>query len=146
MSSNVIGDYETALKTFYNGDNGMTKKLSTQQEHDIIHSLYRCDNGTYYLDYDYQGLGGAFEASFNGTENLLYCDLKTVFIALKTIPTLLLHGENSDILTDICVMDTKALLPHIDYYKVSDRGHVLYFNEPDVIAVCDDFLKHLSAS
>jgi pimeloyl-ACP methyl ester carboxylesterase len=137
----LIGDYKTTLRAFYIGDNNMTTGLTSQQEFDIIHSLFKYDNGLYYRDYDYSGMGQAYLASFLGTENITYCDLKALFVNLLTIPTLLLHGENSDILTDICVMDTKAILPHIEYHKFSYRGHVLYFNEPEVIKNCDDFLN-----
>jgi hypothetical protein len=121
----------------------MTKNLSPEQEIDIINSLYAFDGENYSLDYDYKGLGQAYLASFHGTDNLLYCDLKALFTALKTIPTMLLHGIHSDILTDICVFDTKNLLPHIEYHQFCDRGHVLYFNEPAVIAVCDNFIERL---
>lgn len=143
ITSNVIGDYDTALKIFYLGDNGMTLGLTKPQEYEIIHQLFKCHNDIYYLDYDYIGLGQAYDASLEQIQSLnpLYCDLKPLFISLSHIPTVLLHGENSDILTDICVLDTKNLLPHIQYHQFKNRGHVLYFNEPEVIKACDNFLS-----
>lgn len=141
-TTNMIGDYDTALKAFYDGDNGMTQGLTAYQEHDIIHQLFKCRDNIYYLDYDYIGLGQAHDASLTQmhTVNPVYCDLKPLFIALKNIPTVLLHGKNSDILTHDAVLQTKDLLPHIQSHTFDNRGHVLYFNEPEVINVCDDFL------
>jgi pimeloyl-ACP methyl ester carboxylesterase len=143
INDTLIGDYNTALRVFYIGDNNMTKGLTPNQESDIIHSLFKHDNGLYYRDYDYQGMGQAYLASFQGTEGLVYCDLKAIFANLSAIPTLLLHGENSDILTDKCVMDTKSVIPSIEYHKFSNRGHVLFFNEPEAIDICCNFVNKI---
>jgi pimeloyl-ACP methyl ester carboxylesterase len=149
ITTNIIGDYDTALKAFYRGDNGMTQGLTLQQEHDIIHQLFKCHDNIYYLDYDYIGLGHAYDASITQMQSLnpVYCDLKPLFISLANTPTLLLHGKNSDILTFDAILQTKALLPHIQNHTFDNRGHVLYFNEPEVISVCDDFLgQYISLS
>lgn len=142
MNTNFVGDYQMALQAFYKSDNGMTQNLTPEQEHEIVHNLFKFQQGQYYLDYDYRGLGIAHQITLEQMEmvNPEYCDLKPLFASLIDIPTLLLHGENSDILTDYCVHETKNLLPHIEYQKFSNRGHVLYFNEPEVIQTCNNFL------
>lgn len=137
----LIGDYQKTLSAFYTWDNQMTTDLTEEQESQIINSLFKYENGLYYRDYDYIGMGQAYLASFTTNPNLEYCDLKPIFSNLTAIPTVLLHGENSDILTDMCVMDTKSVIPKLEYHKFPKRGHVLYFNEPQVIDICDNVIN-----
>lgn len=142
-NTNFVGDYQTALRAFYAYDKGMTKNLTEQQEIDIIESTYKMQGEYYYLDYDYVGLGQSYNASLVQMNALTQplCDLKALFATLSSIPTLLLQGENSDILPLFAFEETKACLPHIQAYSFENRGHTLYFNEPEVIDMCDRFLK-----
>ena len=66
-----------------------------------------------------------------------------LFDALHGIPTLLLQGELSDILTDEIVTrmcEHKADLQHV---KVQNRGHVPLLDEVDSLGAIDDFLEKL---
>ncbi len=138
-----VGDYDTALALFYKNDVGMTKNLTNIQEETIINQIFTYKEGHYYLDYDFKGLGEACGITLEQMKavNPIICDLKPLFQSLRTVPTLLLQGENSDILPNDALEQTKLLLPDIKVYQFTNRGHVLYFNEPEVIAICDAFLR-----
>jgi pimeloyl-ACP methyl ester carboxylesterase len=137
-----VGDYDTALALFYKNDNDMTKNLTKMQEITIINQIFTHKEGNYYLDYDFKGLGEACGVALEHMKkiNPFICNLKPLFQSLTTIPTILLQGENSDILPNDALEETKLLLPHIKIHSFNNRGHVLYFNEPEVIKICDDFL------
>lgn len=147
MNTDFIGPYDTALKVFYARDNGMTKGLTPPQEQEIINAIFMQQGENYYLDYDYIGLGQAFDQSLTQMNTITtpLCDLKPLFQAFSQVPALLLQGEKSDILPNYALAETQEFLPNIQAHSFKDRGHTLYFNEPQVIEVCDAFLlAHLS--
>jgi|GEM_PF-4688678 len=141
--TDYIGDYQKALNYFYMTDSEMTKNLTPSQEAEIIESLYHQKDNHYYLDYDYKGMGAAFEQSVVALKALNpdICDLSALMSALNAIPTLLLHGENSKLLTTDIVALTKNQLPNLIVQTIKDRGHCPYLHEPDLIQACDAFLQ-----
>ncbi|MGV8995863.1 MAG: alpha/beta fold hydrolase [Parvibaculaceae bacterium] len=62
------------------------------------------------------------------------------FKALSHVPTLVLRGENSDILSAQTVKRMKREHPDLSQVVVKDRGHVPFLDEPESIAAIDDFL------
>ena len=60
---------------------------------------------------------------------------------LAKIPTLLLHGEHSDLLTNDIAQDTLAILEYGHYAKIKNRGHIPLLTESDSISAIDDFLN-----
>jgi pimeloyl-ACP methyl ester carboxylesterase len=142
-TTNKIGDYSAALKAFYDNDKNMTNHLSAAQEYDIINATYKLENNIYYLDYDYQGMKIAYEKSVDHLKqiNSEICDLKALFTSLAYIPVLLLHGENSKLLTPDIIKETQEVLYFMHYKTIANRGHCPYLNEPEVIKLCDNFLQ-----
>ncbi|MFT6071834.1 MAG: pimeloyl-ACP methyl ester carboxylesterase [Alphaproteobacteria bacterium] len=140
--TDYIGDYQATLERFHLLDGGETQNLTAEQEHQIVNSIYRLKEGNYYIDYDYQGLKIAYDKAYADLEaiNPEVCDLKPLFSTLINVPILLLHGENSKLLTSKIVDDTKTLLPHIEVQTIADRGHCPYLNEATLIEACDAFL------
>lgn len=113
--------------------------LSEQEWRRVVRRSYREDeSGVPVLDMDPQ-IG---EAARKVTTSL--DDPWTIFAALRDKPTLVLHGEMSDILTDGIVAKMLERKPDLHHVKVRNRGHVPLLNEPECVAAIDNFLDGLS--
>ncbi|MDO8287902.1 MAG: alpha/beta hydrolase [Parvibaculum sp.] len=62
------------------------------------------------------------------------------FKALGHVPTLVVRGENSDILSARTVARMAKEHPNLAHVTVKDRGHVPFLDEPEAIAAIDTFL------
>ncbi|WP_424944777.1 alpha/beta fold hydrolase [Aliiroseovarius crassostreae] len=62
-------------------------------------------------------------------------DLWPLYEALNGLPLALIHGANSDLLTDETVAKMRARIPDLRYAKVADRGHVPFLDEPEALEV-----------
>ncbi len=67
-------------------------------------------------------------------------DLWAVFAGMRTIPTLLLRGELSDILTEDCVVRMRAVHPTLAYTQVDCCGHAPLLVERESRVAIDRFL------
>jgi len=67
----------------------------------------------------------------------------TLFDALKEIPTTLLWGAMSDILTQDIIDKMTARKPDLEVVPVPNRGHVPLLDEPECVAAIDDFLQRV---
>ncbi|MET0985360.1 MAG: alpha/beta hydrolase [Steroidobacteraceae bacterium] len=65
------------------------------------------------------------------------------FAALRRIPTLLLRGAHSDVLSPATVANMRREKPDLRYVEVPNRGHAPLLNEPESVAAIDDFLAQL---
>ena len=65
------------------------------------------------------------------------------FAALRSIPTLLLRGAHSDVLSPATVAQMRREKPDLRYVEVPNRGHAPLLNEPESVAAIDDFLAQL---
>lgn len=63
-----------------------------------------------------------------------------LFDALKTIPVLVIRGENSDILSAGTVEMMRAHHPDLEALTLKNRGHAPFLNEPEALAAIDAFL------
>jgi pimeloyl-ACP methyl ester carboxylesterase len=68
-------------------------------------------------------------------------DLWTPFLALRDIPTLLIHGELSDILSNETVARMKRSHPEMDVFTVRETGHAPFLDENSCIERISRFLK-----
>ncbi len=66
-----------------------------------------------------------------------------LFAALSAVPTLVLRGENSDILGRDTVAAMHARKPDLISAEISNRGHVPLLNEPDSVRAIRTFLASL---
>ena len=82
------------------------------------------------------------EAARRVTTNI--ADPWQVFNAFQSIPTLLLHGEHSDILTDEIAAKMRKRKPDLKYVVVKNRGHVPLLDEPECLEAIDRFLGKLN--
>jgi pimeloyl-ACP methyl ester carboxylesterase len=95
-------------------------------------------SGFYRFDYDLK-LGDALklQAKLAASEP---ADLWSLFRSLRPIPTLLIHGRLSDILSTATVERMRAEKPDLLYLEVGNRGHVPLLNESVCVRAIDDFL------
>ncbi|HEY1605441.1 MAG TPA: alpha/beta hydrolase [Allosphingosinicella sp.] len=70
-------------------------------------------------------------------------DLWPMFRALAGIPTLLVHGALSDLLSDTTVERMRAELPDLDVAIVPRVGHAPTLEEPDAVAGIDRLLARI---
>jgi pimeloyl-ACP methyl ester carboxylesterase len=67
-------------------------------------------------------------------------DLWPVFAALKPLPTLVLRGESSDILSQATLDRMQQEKPDLVRVEVPNRGHVPLLDEPEAVKAIDQFL------
>lgn len=65
------------------------------------------------------------------------------FAALRRIPTLLVRGAHSDVLSATTVARMRREKPDLRYVEIPNRGHAPLLNEPDSEAAIDAFLAEL---
>ena len=70
-------------------------------------------------------------------------DLWPVFAALASVPTLVLRGASSDILSSATLERMQAAKPDLARVEVPNRGHVPLLDEPEAVAAIDTFLARL---
>jgi pimeloyl-ACP methyl ester carboxylesterase len=67
-----------------------------------------------------------------------------LFTALADVPTMLLWGELSDILTRDIIDKMVAAKPDLDVVLVPNRGHAPLLDEPESVAAIDRFLDEVA--
>ncbi len=60
-----------------------------------------------------------------------------------SMPVLLLHGADSDVLPLETVEEMQAVHPKMETITVADRGHAPFLDEPEALAAIDKFLARL---
>jgi pimeloyl-ACP methyl ester carboxylesterase len=70
-------------------------------------------------------------------------DLWPVLDGMATVPTLILHGELSDVLSEATAQAMVARLPHAKYVNIPGVGHAPTLDEPEALAAIDAFLPTL---
>ncbi len=74
---------------------------------------------------------------------VLQADPWALFAALRDIPTMLLWGEMSDILTREIIDKMLLVKADLDVIPVPNRGHVPLLDEPESLAAIDRFLDEV---
>lgn len=101
-------------------------------------NIYRENkDGMPVLDYD-PAISIPFEQA-NSAETV-DASLWPVFVAMSNLPTLLIHGELSDIVTQDDVVRMRAALPAMEYVQVKECGHAPLLTEPESLMAIDRFL------
>ncbi|MCI2400264.1 alpha/beta hydrolase [Aliiroseovarius subalbicans] len=70
-------------------------------------------------------------------------DLWPLFDALNGLPAALIHGANSNLLSDATVAEMRRRHPGMEYAKVPDRGHVPFLDEPEALAVLKAWIEDM---
>ncbi len=109
---------------------------------EFAHALYREREGRIVGDYDPEFPRAVLEGrGTNPRTDAGAADLWKWFRALANAPTLVLRGENSDLLS----AETLAAMQHekqdLVAVTVKDRGHVPFLDEPEAVASIGTFLE-----
>ncbi|UWP94745.1 alpha/beta hydrolase [Aliiroseovarius crassostreae] len=70
-------------------------------------------------------------------------DLWPLYDCFAGLPLALIHGANSDLLTDATVAEMRRRIPTLRYAHVADRGHVPFLDEPEALSVIQDWLNDM---
>ena len=95
-------------------------------------------NGVPVLDVD-PGVGEAVRAAPAGAAP----DLWPLYAALKSVPTLAIRGELSDVLSVATFDRMQREKPDLRCLTVARRGHPPLLDEPECVAAIDEFLAEL---
>ena len=118
--------------------------MSRERWLERAHAVYRETDGRVVGDYDPQFPKAFLEArGTNPRDDKGAADLWKWFRALHSVPTLVLRGENSELLSEKTVAEMALAKPDLFTATVKDRGHVPFLDEPEAIAAIDAFLAGL---
>jgi pimeloyl-ACP methyl ester carboxylesterase len=110
----------------------------------FAHALYREENGRIVGDYDPKFPRAILEGrGTNPRTDAGAADLWKWFAALNSVPTLVLRGENSELLSAETLAQMKAQKPDLLTLTVKDRGHVPFLDEPAAVTAIDAFLSRI---
>ena len=112
--------------------------LSDEQWADYTRRSYSDVDGVPRLDMD-PNIGEAVRAAPAAAAP----DLWPVFDALAQVPTLVLRGASSDILSSATVERMQARKPDLVRVEVPNRGHVPLLDEPEAVTAIDAFLARV---
>jgi pimeloyl-ACP methyl ester carboxylesterase len=112
--------------------------LASPRWHAFAKALYRQEAGRILPDYD---LNLAYAARSGPRPLAVNVNLWPIFAALQPLPTLVLRGEHSDLLSQTTVARMRALKPDLRAVTVAGRGHVPFLDEPEAVAAIEDFLE-----
>ena len=99
---------------------------------------FRQESDGLYLTYDPKLRDAVLEAGAQPAP-----DLWPLFDAMAGLPLALIHGANSDLLTDETVAEMRRRRPDIIYARVPDRAHIPFLDEPESLAALLQWLKAL---
>ncbi|WP_421701782.1 alpha/beta fold hydrolase [Aliiroseovarius sp.] len=103
-----------------------------------VHHLFREDAGRLKNRYDPALRDAVIEAGAQPVP-----DLWPLFDALNGLPTALVHGANSDLLSDATVAEMRRRHPGMGYARVPGRGHVPFLDEPEALSVIQAWLGEM---
>jgi pimeloyl-ACP methyl ester carboxylesterase len=107
-------------------------------------AVYREKSGRIVPDYDLNlGLAMREGASGNRPAQSATVNLWPLFDALSGVPSLLVRGENSDLLSAETARKMKGAKPDLEVATVRGRGHVPFLDEPEAVAAIDAFLSRI---
>ena len=107
----------------------------------FAHAIYREENGQILPDYDPALADTTRESSLITGPNGPGVPLWPLFSALTPLPTLVLRGENSDLLTASTLEKMHAQKPDLVSAVVQRCGHAPFLDEPAAIVAIDKFLE-----
>lgn len=71
-------------------------------------------------------------------------DLWPLFDAIAPLPAAVIHGANSDLLTDATVAQMAARMPGLIVAHVPDRAHIPFLDEPEALDALRQWLEQLA--
>lgn len=71
-------------------------------------------------------------------------DLWPLFDGLKAMPSALIRGANSDLLSPETAAEMRRRHPEMLYAEVPDRGHVPFLDEPEAVGLIETYLERFT--
>jgi pimeloyl-ACP methyl ester carboxylesterase len=134
--------WEEAVVGLKHASSARFPNVSDAQWRAFAQALYREREGRIVGDYDPRFPAAILEGSgTNPRTETGAADLWRWFNALGPIPTLVLRGDRSELLSEQTVAQMHAAKPDLVSVTVKDRGHVPFLDEPEAVAAIDGFLK-----
>ncbi|HEX3483919.1 MAG TPA: alpha/beta hydrolase [Micropepsaceae bacterium] len=139
------GDWDEAAAALALANASLFANVAPERWLRFAHALYHEQEGRIVGNYDPKFPQAILEgAGTNPRNEAGAADLWRWFAALANIPTLLLRGENSELLS----ADTAAAMvrakPDLALVTVKDRGHVPFLDEPEAVTAIDAFLQGIA--
>jgi len=100
----------------------------------VLNTFRKCDDGKLRFDWDLQIVKPLLQPKYK------IPNLWPLFRGLKQIPTLVIRGAQSDILSQDCFYKMKTEKPDIYTVEVPETGHTPALSEPESCAALDKFL------
>ena len=130
----------TALKARNSG----FESLSGAEWLTFARRLFKSVNGLPRMDHD-PALLNNFASADDIAEGRIP-ELWELFAATSEIPTAILRGQNSDLLSASTVADMQARNPGLDATTIANRGHAPFLDEPESIAAIHRWLARVDAA
>ncbi|PFG64205.1 pimeloyl-ACP methyl ester carboxylesterase [Thioclava sp. ES.031] len=89
------------------------------------------------INYD-PALREAFIGAFKGLEPAW-----PLFEATEGLPLALIHGVNSDLLSDATAEEMQRRRPDMIYARVADRAHIPFLDEPEALAALEAWIERI---
>ena len=99
-----------------------------------LNTFRMCDDGNLRFDWDLKIVKPLLQPKYK------IPNLWPLFRGLKQIPTLVIRGAQSDILSQDCFYKMKTEKPDIYTVEVPETGHTPALSEPESCAALDKFL------
>ena len=143
----VIKDYigQNPVQKTYDEAVAMRAKLMPGFE-DVPESRWREEVEKHYVETE-EGLAINYDPKLADAVNAAGAqpvpDLWPLFEALKPMPTALIRGANSNLLTAETAAKMQARHPEMIYAEVPGRGHVPFLDEPEALDALNEWLMVL---
>jgi pimeloyl-ACP methyl ester carboxylesterase len=142
----ALDTWEDAVAVLRQGSVGF-EALTPGQWLEFARRVFGDDGGRPKIDYDLN-LAKAFPAAADLARDGLP-DLWRAFSALEGLPTAVIRGQHSDILSAATVAHMKKRIPPLISVTIADRGHVPFLDEPAslvtinrILSACDNRTAH----
>ena len=107
-------------------------------------NLRRRGDGRWYWHWDPRWLGN--NEGIDGQSGLVHHDRMCAAARRITVPTMLIRGRMSDIVSDESVRELRELVPHAEIVDVADAGHMVAGDKNDVFnAAVVDFVGRVES-
>ena len=134
--------WEDAAQALRRNNERLFPNVSEDRWREFARALYREHDGRIVGNYDPKFPQAILEGSgTNPRTGTGAADLWKWFAALRGVPTLVLRGENSELLSAGTVAEMKTRKPDLVTLTVKDRGHVPFLDEPEAVAAIDALLS-----
>ena len=133
----IVGSIAAAIEQAKSVYSIVFPDWSEEQWQAYTEATYRqLDDGRYDLNFD-RNIGHAAREGVSGLD----IDPWTMFNGLANVPTLLIHGVLSDILTDPIIEKMHEQKPDLQIMPVRNRGHAPLLDEQEALNAITTFLE-----